>query len=188
MAMIVPMLTERDVRSGRIAGIDIDAERRRSSGPAPRPTGLPGQDAQADRGKQARGGAGPRSGGDVAVGVRPLPQLLLELLALVHDELAVIAHGELESFQRSRGGTFEVDPRDVEPAPVTGALELLLAGQPVGRATQVGADRLEGVDDVLPVVPGRADDPEAPLGLEPIVDLLLIEVRGVADLDRAGRL
>ena len=69
---------------------------------------------------------------------------------------------------------------------MAGALELLLVGQPVGRAPQVGADRLEGVDDVLPVVPGGPDDPEAPFGLEPLVDVLGIELAGFADLDRAG--
>ena len=52
----------------------------------------------------------------------------------------------------------------------------------------MGADRLERIDAILPVVPGRADDPEAPLRLPALVDLFALEVRRDADLDRARRL
>src|SRR5947209_4110639 len=50
-----------------------------------------------------------RSRLDEAVGVGPLTQLLLELLALVDDDLPVVGHGDLEPFQRARGGALEVD-------------------------------------------------------------------------------
>src|SRR5262249_55619362 len=106
------------------------------------------------------------SGRDEAVGIDPLLELLLELLALVDDDLPVVGQRDLEPFERPRRGAFEVHARDVEPAAVAGALELLLAREPVRRATQVGADRLERIDDVLPVVTGRPYEPEAPFGLE----------------------
>ena len=86
------------------------------------------------------------------------------------------ASGDLEPLERPGRRALEVDPGDIEPAAVARALELLLAGQPVGRAAQVGADRLERVDDVLAVVLGRADDPEAPLGLESVADVLGIDI------------
>ena len=113
-----------------------------------------------------------RSYRDETVGVGPLPQLLLELLTLIDHDLPVVGQGDLESFQGTRGGAFEVDSRNVEAAAVTRAFEFLLVGQPVGRAAQVRADRLEGVDDVLAVIAGGADDPEAPFRLEPLVDIL----------------
>src|SRR4051794_18267618 len=109
-----------------------------------------------------------RSGLDVAVGVGPLAQLFLEFLALIDDELTVVRRGDLEPFERPGRGAFEVDPRDVEAATVARALELLLAREPVRRAPQMSTDRLDGIDDVGAVVAGRADDPEAPFGLEPL--------------------
>src|SRR5262249_13021378 len=90
-----------------------------------------------------------RSGRNKAIGIRPLSQLLLEFLALVDDDLAVVGQGDLESLQRPGRRALEVDPGDIEAAAVARALELLLAGQPVGRAAQVRADRLDGVDDIL---------------------------------------
>src|SRR5262245_2904145 len=122
---------------------------------------------------------------DEAVGILPLSQLLLEPLALVHDDLAVVREGDLVPFEGAGGGTLEVDARDIEPAAVARALELLLASQPVGRTPQVGADRLDHVEDVLAVVAVGADHPETPLGLETFVNVFLVEVGGEPDLDRA---
>src|SRR5688500_13366678 len=92
---------------------------------------------------------------DVRFLVGPLAALLLELLALVHDELPVVADVEAPALQRPRRGAFEVDPGDVEAGAVAGALELLGALQPVRRAAQVRAGGAEGVD--APLV---ADDPD----------------------------
>src|SRR5438105_2265664 len=80
---------------------------------------------------------------DVRLGVDPLPELFLEFLALVHDELAGLK-ADGPALQRPRGGALEVDARDVEAAAVAGAFKLLLLLQPVGRAAEVGAGGAEG--------------------------------------------
>src|SRR5438270_3281061 len=46
---------------------------------------------------------------DEGFGVGPLAALLLELLALVHDDLPVVADGEAPALQRPWGGALEVD-------------------------------------------------------------------------------
>ena len=105
------------------------------------------------------------SGRDEAIRVGPLTQLLLELLALVDHDLAVVGERDLEPLQGPRRGALEVDPGDVEAAAVARAFEFLLGGQPVGRAAQVRADRLERVDDILAVVlwsTGRSRSPTRP--------------------------
>ena len=86
------------------------------------------------------------------------------------------------TLNRSSGrgaGPSKLMPGDVKAAAVARALEFLLGRQPVGRAAQVRADRLQRVEDILPVVLGRSDDPETPLGLEPLVDVFgLVIARG----------
>src|SRR5215470_6458412 len=106
---------------------------------------------------------------DERLGVGPLAALLLELPALVDDDLAVVADGDGPALQRPGGGALEVDAGDVEARAVAGALELLLALQPVGRAAQVRAGRAQGVDDAV-----VADDPGV-LVLVAVGDLALLE-------------
>src|SRR5262249_20988784 len=84
-----------------------------------------------------------RSDRDEAIRVEPLLQLFLELLALIPDDLAVVCQADFEPLQRPGRRPLEVHSGDVEPAAVAGALELLLPGQPVRRAPQMGADRLD---------------------------------------------
>src|SRR4051794_19096632 len=86
---------------------------------------------------------------DERLGVAPLAALLLKLPALVHHELAVVADGHGPALQRPGGRALEVDAGDVEARAVAGTLELLLALQPVGRASQVRAGRAQRVDDAV---------------------------------------
>src|SRR5438067_1775545 len=86
--------------------------------------------------------AKPQAAGDFShlderLGVAPLAAFLLELLALVDDNLAVVADADAPALQRARGRALEVDAADVEARAVAGALELLLALQPVRRAAQM---------------------------------------------------
>src|SRR5215469_18518128 len=64
---------------------------------------------------------------DERLGVAPLAALLLELLAHVHDDLAVLADADGPALQRARRRPPEVDAGDVDAGAVAGALELLLA-------------------------------------------------------------
>src|SRR5918911_1293450 len=105
---------------------------------------------------------------DVGLGVGPLAALLLELLALFDDDLPVLADADAPAPQRPGRRPLEVDAADVEAAAVAGALELLLALQPVRGAAQVRAGGAQGVD--LAVV---AHHPEV-LVLEPVHDLPLL--------------
>src|SRR5205809_1330268 len=50
---------------------------------------------------------------DVRLRVLPLAKLFLELLALVHDELAVVADADGPALERSVGGALEVDAGDL---------------------------------------------------------------------------
>src|SRR5947209_13160382 len=101
----------------------------------------------------------------------------MEAAALVHDDLAVVADADGPALEGARGGAFEVDAADVVAAAVAGALELLLALQPVGRAAEVGAGRAEGVDDAV-----LADDPGVRV-LEAVGDFAVLVAVGKADLD-----
>src|SRR5436305_2691152 len=84
---------------------------------------------------------------DERLGVGPLAAFLLELLALVHDDLAVVADGQGPPLEGPGRRALEVDAGDVEARAVAGALELLGALQPVGRAAQMRAGRAQGVED-----------------------------------------
>src|SRR5439155_20905801 len=97
-------------------------------------------------------------------------------------DLAVVADADGPALQRPGGGALEVDAADVEAGAVAGALELLLALQPVGRAAEVCAGGAQGVEDAV-----VADDPGV-LVLEAVGDLALLEGVGEAGLDLAGRL
>src|SRR5207249_7573928 len=113
---------------------------------------------------------------DVRIRIIPLPEFLLELAALVHDDLAVVADGDGPAFQRPRGGAFEVHAGDVEAAAVAGALELLVRLQPVGRAAEVRAGRAQGVNLALVL-----HDPHVAV-FEVVGDLTFFEIARVADL------
>src|SRR5215470_5416165 len=60
---------------------------------------------------------------DERLGVGPLAALLLELAALIDDDLAVVADAHGPALQRPGGGALEVDAGDVEAGAVAGALE-----------------------------------------------------------------
>jgi hypothetical protein len=70
---------------------------------------------------------------------------------------------------------------------VARTLELLFRFQPVRRATEVRADRLQGKDFTLAVVLG-IDDPNPELAGEFGVDLVGAKVVLEADFELAGRL
>ena len=76
--------------------------------------------------------------------VAPLAHFFLKELALVDFQLAVVGEADRVALQRPRGRALEVDAVLVKAAAVAGALELLLAFEPVGRAAQVRADASAG--------------------------------------------
>src|ERR1700687_2255781 len=78
---------------------------------------------------------------DVRFFVGPFAAFLLELLALVDDQLAVVADTNGPALQRPGSGAFEIDAGNVKTAAVARALEFLLALQPLGRAAKVRAGR-----------------------------------------------
>src|SRR5260370_33664766 len=94
---------------------------------------------------------------DVRFRIIPLPHFLLKLLALVHDDLAVLVEADAPAFQGARGRALEVDAGDFEAAAVAGAFELLRLGEPVRRAAPVRAGGAERVDEAaLPYHPDVA--------------------------------
>src|SRR5262249_10697838 len=113
---------------------------------------------------------------DERLGVGPVAALVLELLALVDDDLAVLADADGPALQRPRRGALEVDAAHLEAGAVAGALELLLALQPVRRAAEVRAGGAQRVDDAA-----GAHDPEV-LVLEAVDDLAVLVAVGEADL------
>src|SRR5947209_901720 len=119
---------------------------------------------------------------DERLRVVPLPEFLLELLALIDDELAVVADADAPALQRPGGRALEVDAGDLEAGAVAGALELLFALQPVRRAAEVRAGRAQGVD--RPLV---AHDPGV-LVLVALHHLAFLVLVGRAHLEPAGRL
>src|SRR5260221_14392567 len=92
---------------------------------------------------------------DVRFFVGPFAALLLELLALVDDQLTVIADTDGPALQRPGGGAFEIDAGNVKTAAVARTLEFLLALQPLGRAAKVRAGRAQGIDKAVIL-----DDPD----------------------------
>src|SRR5439155_11164240 len=84
--------------------------------------------------------------------------------------------------ERSRGRAFEVDAGDLEAAAVAGAFELLLALQPVRRATEVRAGGAESVDEAV-----VAHDPGV-LVLVALDDFTVLVLVLEADLELARRL
>src|SRR5262245_21129745 len=95
-----------------------------------------------------------RLGGDEAGGVNPLTHFLLERLALIDFDLAVVGDRNRVPLQGARRRAFEVDPVLVKSAAVARAFELLLSFKPIGRAPQVGAHTLERENLLLAVVFG----------------------------------
>src|SRR6185436_19561877 len=113
----------------------------------------------------------------VGAGHGPLALLFLELGVLVDEELAILGERDLESLERSRRGSFDVDPRLDEAASVARTLELLVRLQPVRRATEVRAGGREDVETAR-----LADDPVAARGFVALVDRVDRVLRGVARL------
>src|SRR5205807_9877515 len=108
----------------------------------------------------------------VRIGIVPRAELFLELARLVHDDLAVVGLADGVALERARRRAFEVDAADLEPGAVTGALEFLLALQPVRRAAQVRTGRAQSIDDVAATLVLGANNPGADF-LELVIDLIL---------------
>src|SRR5215468_1742473 len=110
----------------------------------------------------------------------PLALLLLELHGLVDEDLAVVGEDDARALERPGGRPLEVDPGHVEAAAVARALELVLRGQPVRRAAEVGAHRDQRVEAV-----GDADEPD-PEGVLPahvdLADVVLARKAGLEGL------
>ena len=87
-----------------------------------------------------------------------------------------------------RGRAFEIDSGDVEARAVAGTFEFPFPLQPARRAAQVRADRDQGVNQVLPLVPVGVDDPHAVLRDQLRGDRSQVEIGGRPDLELAGRL
>src|SRR5690606_21384231 len=104
-----------------------------------------------------------------------------------HLKLAVIGHADGIPFERPRGRTFEVDAVLVKTAAVAGAFKFLFCFEPVWRASQVRADRLEGKNHRLSLEL-ITHDPYAELGNEFRLDLARRQRVGKADLKPGWRL
>src|SRR5206468_1610125 len=102
-------------------------------------------------------------------------------------DLAVVAAADGVALQGPRRRAFKVDAADLEAAAVAGALELLVALEPVGRAAQVRAGGAQGVEGVAAAVVAGADDPGAQF-LEALDDLAVLVLVGRAGLEDLGRL
>src|SRR5262249_40172069 len=107
----------------------------------------------------------------------------LVLLVLVDEDLPVVAQDDLVPLERPRRGTLEVDPRRVEAAAVTRALELVLGREPVRRAAEVRAGRRKGVEPLV-----GPHEPGAVRLLPPPVDLADGVVAREAGLEALHRL
>src|SRR5437588_898432 len=116
---------------------------------------------------------------EIGLRILPLPHLFLELLALVHDDLAVFIEADAPAFERPGGGAFEVDAGDLEAAAMAWAFELLGLGEPVRSTAQVRAGRAQGVEDAA-----MPYDPDVSV-LEVVGNLVLGKVVGEADRDLA---
>src|SRR6266850_5704965 len=77
------------------------------------------------------------------LGIGPLSQLVLELAALVDEDLPVVGKHHARALERTRRRSFEVDARRPEPAAMAGALELVFRREEIRRTAQVraGADQ-----------------------------------------------
>ena len=92
-------------------------------------------------------------------------EVLPERGRLLAVPLAVVRDAYRIAFEWARCRTFEVDPVFIKTAAVAGTFEFLLGLEPVGRATQVGANRRQRVE-----AGGLAHDPDAVGGLEALID------------------
>src|SRR5215831_9927315 len=73
------------------------------------------------------------------LGVDPLPQFALKVLALVDEDLAVVGQHDARALERTWRRPFEVDTGQTEAAAVARTLELALRRQVVWRAAEMGA-------------------------------------------------
>src|SRR5713226_4751494 len=98
----------------------------------------------------------------------------------IHNDLAVGSQFHVRAIHWTRRGSLEVDTFAVVAASVAWALELVLAGLPIGCAAQVSA---ASVDDEYAI--RRAVHPDAIFLLPFSIDTQGV-VRGVADLENGG--
>ena len=108
----------------------------------------------------------------------PFAQFLAVNFALVHPYVAIGIFQNRITLQRARRWAFEVDAGDVIAGAVAGAFEFLVALQPVGDATEVGAGRAQRDEFVFGW--GEVDHPNA-VGFVLFVDAGHGEVRHRAD-------
>src|SRR5262249_13550666 len=73
------------------------------------------------------------------LGVGPLPELVLELPRLVHQDLSVVGQDDARALERPRRRTLEVDSREPEAAAVARTLELAFRREVVRCAPQMRA-------------------------------------------------
>src|ERR1700752_703580 len=125
-----------------------------------------------------------QAGSARAVSVVELTRLSLGPLVKLGDvdqDLAVGRKLDVSTIHGTRRRTFEVDAFAVVPAPMAGALELVLTGLPVGRASQVRAARIDHKQAIARAIHPDAE-PLLPLGIDPEG-----VVRRIADLERRAR-
>src|SRR5215472_7400534 len=96
-------------------------------------------------------------------GIRPLPQLALEVTALVDEDLSVFGEHDAHALERTRRRPFEVHAGRAESAPVARAFDFVFCRKIVRRASEVRARRAERVEPagVLVDVVGGANEPDA---------------------------
>src|SRR5471032_355779 len=120
---------------------------------------------------------------DECARVVPLTQLVAITEGLIDDELAVVAERDLNSLERPRRRSFEVDSVFGVARAVAGALELVLGAKPARRAAEMGADAEQRIEAAV-----RAHDPDA-LALHPLFADVADGVFGrIARLEAGGRL
>src|SRR2546428_6815568 len=73
------------------------------------------------------------------LGIGPLSQLVLELAALVDEDLPVVCKHHARALEGTRRRSFEVDSRRPEPAAVARALELVFRREVIRRTAKVRA-------------------------------------------------
>src|ERR1700684_695964 len=99
----------------------------------------------------------------------------------VDDDLSIGRQFYFGAVHRPRSRSLEIDSLAVVAAAVAGTFELVFAGFPVWRASQVGAAR---IDHEYPI--GRAIDPDAIFLLELSVNAKR-KLRGITNLENGVR-
>ena len=93
-----------------------------------------------------------------AIGFDPITILIPEYYCTVDQKLAVVGKRDLQSLERSGRRALKIDSIHAESAPMTGTFEFAIGGKPARRASEMRADRGQGIktfrlsDDPNPII------------------------------------